>query len=757
MKLEKVKKLRKGLVIAVVAGVVVSQAAPAIHSGTRAHAGDENEADDAGVILQEEELLAEENAEDEPELQASSDEEDTEDTSDETVADGSDENADVTTPEDETDPVDPTADPTTPEDGTDPADPAADPTDPTTPEDGTDPVDPTADPTDPTTPEDGTDVTDPTTPEDGTDPADPTEQTEDQDDAQTDDTDPAEQAVEIAETDSALKAALEAQAENEAVTQELAENPVNAPASYEQDEVWYPVPSGELVPSPVIYRGFRFWTVAKDYAFATADINILEEKNSSARAVGTLSKDALCYVLKSEDGWYYVESGAVRGFVQTEDLAVGEDADALKAVYEGQADIAAEISGTEESIDTVAPLAEELISKDQNAAFDYYRATVYQTVVEKDYALPEPAMVNIREDASESGRIVGVLGANGICYVIADRDNDWVYVESGDVRGFVKHDQLVMADTAGDDSILTKDEEEYATASESIKPEENRALYYTLTSIRSGVPDGMERSSILQYASEFIGNPYVWGGTSLTNGADCSGFVQSIFAQYGYSLPRTAAEQSQVGEQIAVEDAQPGDLIFYGRGGHIYHVVIYAGDGQTIEAKSRRAGIVASEVSYNNAVWAVRILDEDQATQFDIPDGLGSVHSYMGWQKVTMKGSQQYAFRESAGMAFDPEGFGVVDNRYVIACTTTFGNIGDYVDFYQEDGSVIPCIIGDFKNQNDAGCNAYGHLNGDCIIEFVVDQNSWYHSGHANPGTASCHPEWSQDIVKAVNVGSFYD
>ena len=77
--------------------------------------------------------------------------------------------------------------------------------------------------------------------------------------------------------------------------------------------------------------------------------------------------------------------------------------------------------------------------------------------------------------------------------------------------------------------------------------------------------------------------------------------------------------------------------------------------------------------------------------------------------------------------------------------------------FYQEDGTKIPCIIGDFKNQNDAGCNAYGHLNGDCIVEFVVDQNSWYRSGHANPGTASCHPEWSQDIVKAVNVGSFYD
>ena len=743
MKLEKVKKLRKGLLIALVAGVVVSQAAPAIHSGTRAHADDETDANDTSSILDankdENEIIAdaeasaEENEVTEADL-SNEDAEPAEDVADPVDSEDDTEVTDTTPAEEEADPAAPVegetdpADPVAPAEGeTDPAEPAEGETDPA------EPIVPAEDETDPTDPEGAVDSA-----------ADPAEQADEAE------ADPAETVTEDTQ---------DADTPEAEVTEETApaEPKTNAPATFEQDETWYPVPSGELVPSPIIYRGFRFWTVAKDYAFATKDINILEEMNGSARAVGTLAEDALCYVLKSEDGWYYVESGDVRGFVQADDIVTGEKADVMKAVYNSQADLATQMSGTEESIDTVAPLAEALVSKNENAAYDYYRATVYQTVVEKDYALPAVAMVNIREDASEDGRVVGVLASNAICYVIADRDSDWVYVESGDVRGFVKRDMLIMADAAGDDSILTKAEEDYATASESISPEENGALYYTMTSIRSGVPDGMERSSILQYAAEFIGNPYVWGGTSLTNGADCSGFVQTIFAQYGYSLPRTAAEQSQVGEQIAVEDAQPGDLIFYGRAGHIYHVVIYAGDGKTIEAKSRRAGIVASEVSYNNAVWATRVLDEAQATQFEIPDGLGSVHSYMGWQKVTMRGSQQYAFREAAGMTFDPEGFAVVDNRYVIACTTTFGNIGDYVDFYQEDGSVIPCIIGDFKNQNDAGCNAYGHLNGDCIIEFVVDQNSWYRDGHANPGTSSCHPEWSQDIVKAVNVGSFYD
>ena len=533
----------------------------------------------------------------------------------------------------------------------------------------------------------------------------------------------------------------------------------------------------------MINNSFRFWTVAKDYAYASEDVMVMEEKNESAREIGELKKDALCYLIKDEGDWYYIESGEVRGFVESDKLLTGEDAAPLTKEYEETAEYISARTGLDIDIEDVASKAYEYITKKENKAFAYERATVYQTVVERDPALPAKGKVNIRENAREDARIVGVLPADGIAYVIADKDDDWVYVESGDVRGFVKSELLKMSEDTEPEaaeltnlraaiediaaivtekeedsaSILTKDEADYATATQKIAPEDNKSLYYTMTSIRSGVPDGMLRNSILQYASQFIGNPYVWGGTSLTNGADCSGFVLSIFAQYGYSLPHSSAEQAACGTPIEVEDALPGDLIFYGDENGIYHVVIYAGDGKTIEAKSTKYGIVASRVSYGSAVAAVRIIEEKEAVRYDIPSGLGSIHTYMGWQKVTDRRSQQWAFKKAAGMTFDPEGFGVVDNRYVIACTSTYGNIGDYVDFYQEDGTVIPCIIGDFKNQNDPGCNAYGHLDGDCIIEFVVDQKSWYQSAHANPGTDACHPEWNQNITKAENVGSFYE
>lgn len=110
-------------------------------------------------------------------------------------------------------------------------------------------------------------------------------------------------------------------------------------------------------------------------------------------------------------------------------------------------------------------------------------------------------------------------------------------------------------------------------------------------------------SSVVDYATQFVGNPYVWGGTSLTNGADCSGFVQSVYANFGISLPRTSYEQQYAGTEVSYTDAQPGDLICYGG-----HVAIYMGNGRIVHASNSVDGIKISDNAAYRTIVSVRRL-----------------------------------------------------------------------------------------------------------------------------------------------------
>ena len=353
--------------------------------------------------------------------------------------------------------------------------------------------------------------------------------------------------------------------------------------------------------------------------------NVTNQNAEQVRYIGKLDKNGLLYILKAEEnGWLYVESGNVRGFVKASEVYTSNAAQKLLEVYQKEAKKTAAENGAEYTgIEGTAAVAQTLVSPLENQAYTYLRATVNQTVADKNYATVNATMLNVREGKGTESRIVGTMSQGALCYVLADVDSDWVYVESADVRGFVARQYLNIGDEVTT-QVETTGEDHYQTAEEIISPEENQALYYTLTSTKEGTPNGAVRESILEYASQFIGNPYVWGGTSLTEGADCSGFVQQIYKAYGYDLPRVAQDQSQYGTQIPVEDAQPGDLIFYAKAGHVYHVVMYAGDGKTIEAANTKAGIISGTVNTENAVWATRILEDNEVV---VDGGIGEVNA----------------------------------------------------------------------------------------------------------------------------------
>ena len=262
--------------------------------------------------------------------------------------------------------------------------------------------------------------------------------------------------------------------------------------------------------------------------------------------------------------------------------------------------------------------------------------------------------LNIRAVAAEDGKLVGKLPKDAACEVLDD-DGTWAHIKSGKVEGYVSLEYLftgipakrraeelattvarvntdglkVRAEANTDSEVITLvaggeelevaavegdwvkvylDDQEVFVSAEYVEVTSELGTAITMTELLYGQGVSDVRVDICQYAKEFLGNPYVWGGTSLTKGADCSGFVLSVFKKYGVSLPHSSVAQANCGTTIKVSEAKPGDLIFYGNGKSINHVAICIGNGQVIHASSPKTGIKISNISYRSPIKAVRIL-----------------------------------------------------------------------------------------------------------------------------------------------------
>lgn len=147
-------------------------------------------------------------------------------------------------------------------------------------------------------------------------------------------------------------------------------------------------------------------------------------------------------------------------------------------------------------------------------------------------------------------------------------------------------------------------------------------------------------------------------------------------------------------------------------------------------------------------------LDSIEGTTIDLPEGLGKIYAYMGWQCITDKTSSEWRLIQCTGMNFDSEGFAKIGDRYVVAVTQTYGNVGDFIDVVQADGTVLKCVIGDYKGIHSES-DIYGHSNGKSVVEFIVDKDLWY--GDKNYRVAKMHPEWIQCVDKIINKGSYFD
>ena len=218
----------------------------------------------------------------------------------------------------------------------------------------------------------------------------------------------------------------------------------------------------------------------------------------------------------------------------------------------------------------------------------------------------------IRSEPTRESEWVGKLYPDYAAKILGPV-GEWTRIESGSVIGYVCSEYIIVGNSAeqkAQEMVQSSEAEnptDAFTYAESKEEEEARlareAEEAALRAQEEAAAKGGTGQAIVDFACQFIGNPYVWGGTSLTNGADCSGFVQSVFAHFGISLPRTTRDLVSVGTPVSYEEAIPGDIILYSG-----HVGIYMGNGQIVNAINSAQGIGILPATYTSIVTVRRLI-----------------------------------------------------------------------------------------------------------------------------------------------------
>ena len=267
-------------------------------------------------------------------------------------------------------------------------------------------------------------------------------------------------------------------------------------------------------------------------------LNVRETPSEDGAVLGKLPMNAGCEITETLDGWYKITSGELSGYVSSQYLLTGAEAN-------------------ERALSAMSLVAHVNADK-----------------------------LMVREQPNTDCDILTRVAENEELEV-AEQLDGWVKVNIDDVTGYVASEFVSVYKTLPKGVTL-----------EQITEETAEEKGYSSTAV-----------DVIEYAKQFLGNPYVWGGTSLTNGTDCSGFTMRIYEHFGYGLSRTSREQANNGTRVSLDEIQPGDLLFYNHGGSIGHVAIYIGNGQIIHASTERTGIIIGNAFYTTPACATRILN----------------------------------------------------------------------------------------------------------------------------------------------------
>ena len=344
-------------------------------------------------------------------------------------------------------------------------------------------------------------------------------------------------------------------------------------------------------------------------------VNIREQATTTSKIVGKIYNNCAATILEMVQGeggeWYRIQSGTVNGFIKAEYFITGEAAENLAQS------------------------------------------------IGREFVTINASNLRLREQPNLTSRTLTML-PQGARYVVQAEEGDFFKVEvDADLVGYIAQSycvtEVVFDQAVSLEEERAKLEEEsrrkreaqtaIAALEQVIRVEENRLAAENAAAVEAETqPASPEviiaanpvqsdnsqnttaptltvgpgastavvsatRSALVAYAKQFLGNPYLYGGTSLTEGADCSGFTQGVFAHFGITTGRSSRDQAEKGREIAISDVQPGDLLFYASGGTINHVALYIGGNEVIHASNPTTGITISPYNYRTPCRAVTFLD----------------------------------------------------------------------------------------------------------------------------------------------------